>query len=118
MPRLELEITDNLVEIPLLPQILEKLVSTFSTCETVDPAAVKCYVDIHEIYQTGEGAKPGFIHLTLCLLTGRSIELQKKMSEQMAQQLNVLFSSSRNQGLAGITVEMREMTKETFTKLD
>ncbi len=117
MPRLELELSANLHELESIKSIVQEIVDEFSKFDSVDPAAVKCFANIHQHIGTGSGGKAGFIHLTICLLTGRSLQLRKEMSTKMATLLDRLFQNSRQARIAGITVEMREMEITTFTKL-
>src|SRR5690606_11640743 len=117
MPHLQLELSANLLELPQLDNILNYLVVAFSTCPTVDPAAIKAYARIHDHFKTGAGARPGFAHLTVCLLTGRDTPTKIQISETMKNEMIRQFTLSQEQELAGITVEIRDMDRETYRKL-
>lgn len=117
MPRLELVLTSNLKELDNLEDIANHLTETFSACPTVDPAAVKLYITLPQHYQTGVGATPGFIHLTISLLTGRDQKTRKLIGQTMADKLNELFRESLQTKAGAITVEVHEMETETFTKI-
>ena len=117
MPHLQLELSANLLEFPQLDQTLHHLVETFSACPTVDPAAIKAYARIHEHFKTGPGARPGFAHLTICLLTGRDQSTKIEISETMKNEMIRQFTLSHEQELAGITVEIRDMDRESYRKL-
>lgn len=116
MPHLRLDVTSNIAEVGHLPAILERLVAKLCEFETVTPAAVKAYAQVKTVWTMGEGARPGFIHLELAVLTGRSPELLNSMSDAFYALLKELFEESVQADLAKITFELREMTSEYYRK--
>lgn len=116
MPHIHLETTTNVLENKHIERILSALVDQLSEFETIDPSAIKAYYTLRDPYLTGRGAKPGFVHCTIQILTGRPDTLRKLIAESMFQHLEVRFQESLSQGLAGITLELREMDRETYMK--
>lgn len=64
----------------------------------------------------GNGARPGFIHCTVQILTGRSEELRGRMADALFQHLQVRFQDSLAKGLTEVSLEIREMDRETFRR--
>lgn len=116
MPHIHLETTPNVLENRNIERILSALVDQLSEFETIDPSAIKAYHTLRENYAMGRGAKPGFIHCTVMIVTGRPDHLRRQIAEGMFQHLEVRFQSSIADGLAAATLEVREMDRETYMK--
>ena len=116
MPHLRLDVSSNIAETGHLPVILEKLVDRLCEFETVTPKAVKAYSQVRNEWVMGEGARPGFIHLELAVLTGRNPELLAKMSDSFFSLLGELFEESIQSDLAAVTFELREMNADYYRK--
>lgn len=116
MPHLHLRTTSDLVENVDVPDILLALVESFSKMESIDPSSVKAYHTLHTQWTMGAGAKPGFIHLSISLLEGRSPEVLGAIGSGMASLLEGLFAASIESGEAGVTVEIRQMPAATYWK--
>ncbi|MBS1723624.1 MAG: hypothetical protein JSS66_11790 [Armatimonadetes bacterium] len=95
---------------------LDALVFTLSEQDTIDPAAVKGYLRVSPVWATGEGAPDGFIHLTVCVLAGRPPELLSAVSDRLYSQALDLFRPALDQGVAKVTLELREMIPEVYRK--
>ncbi len=116
MPHLQLEVTSNLVESEDLKPVLDELARLMGEMESVDPEAVKAYANVRRHWSMGEGATPGFVHLTICVLSGRSLDLRSRMADRLYGSLKNHFSRSLDASLASLTLEVREMDRATYRK--
>ena len=117
MPHIHLETTSDVVENQDVIDMLEHLADKLSSFETIAPESVKSYYSIRSNWVTGTGAPHGFIHCEVAILSGRSPELVQAITDGMFDELRSLFSRSIESGEAGLTLEVREMQKETYRKL-
>ncbi len=117
MPQIFLETTANLEENAVIPDILEALVATLSKFETVDPAAVKAFHGLRMTWEMGLGAPAGFVQCQVSVLTGRPLELRQRIADEIINVLQNAFRVSIDEHEASITVEIREMERETFRKV-
>lgn len=116
MPHMHLETTADLVENAHIPDMLEALVARLCAYDTISPASVKAYHTLRSNWSMGAGAAPGFAHATVAILEGRPLELRKKISQGMYEELQSLFKSSTSAGDVQLTLELREMASETYHK--
>jgi 5-carboxymethyl-2-hydroxymuconate isomerase len=116
MPHIILETTADLPENGQIPDILEGLVTRLSTMETVQSASVKAYHHLRSNWVMGAGAPPGFAHCTVAILTGRPLELRQRIAQEMYEELRSHFTMSLENEEVSITLELREMEKETYHK--
>lgn len=116
MPHIHLEATANLVELSDIAKILQDLAAKLSTFETVSPPAVKAYFTQRQVWAVGEGGAKGFVHCTVAVLSGRPLELRKRIADGITELLRTSFSRSLECGDAALTLELREMDKETYIK--
>jgi 5-carboxymethyl-2-hydroxymuconate isomerase len=116
VPHIHLETTANLQENDSIPDILEDLVAILSQQETVGAESIKAYHTLRHTWAMGQGAPLGFVHCTLGLLTDRPLELRQKISAAIGEYLRTRFQDSLSSGEAGLTVELREMERETYIR--
>lgn len=116
MPHIHLETTADLPENAHIPDILEALVAKLCGYETIQASSVKAYHTLRSNWHMGEGAPAGFAHCTVALVTGRPLELRQTISEGMYAELKSHFEMSLENQEVGITLELREMEKETYRK--
>jgi 5-carboxymethyl-2-hydroxymuconate isomerase len=116
MPHIILETTSDLPENANVPDILEALVAKLSSIETIDAKSIKAYHTLRMVWSMGEGAPSGFAHCTVAIVTGREEALRKKISDEMYAVLRQEFAQSLEHGEVGITLELREMNKDTYRK--
>ncbi|MBX3110904.1 MAG: hypothetical protein KF857_02755 [Fimbriimonadaceae bacterium] len=116
MPHLQLEVTEGLPEVADLTSVLRELADALGAMETVEPKAVKAYAHVRDTWAMGRGASPGFVHLTVCVLSGRPLDLRRQMADRLYEVLAGHFSRSLAGGLASLTLEVREMDRETYRK--
>jgi 5-carboxymethyl-2-hydroxymuconate isomerase len=118
MPHIHLETTADLPENGNIPDILEALVRRLAAFETVKPAAVKAYHTLRSNWAIGEGGPPGFAHCTVMIVTGRTPALKGEIADGMYEELCSHFTMSLENAEVGVTLELREMEKETYRKMD
>lgn len=116
MPHIHLETTADLHENGNIPDILEALVSKLCTFETVDSKSVKAYHLLRSNWVMGEGAPPGFAHCTVAILSGRPPELKQAIASGMYAELKQQFAFSLENGEVSLTLELRDMDRETYHK--
>lgn len=116
MPHIILETTADLPENADIPAILESLVLRLSTFDTIDSSAVKAYHTLRSNWCMGEGAPPGFAHVTVGILAGRPIELRRQIADGMYSEMRSHFAQSMEAGEVGLTLELREFDRDTYRK--
>ena len=116
MPHISLETTSDVVENQDVVDILERLVARLSMFETIGPHAIKAYHGLRNTWLIGAGGPGGFVNCEVAILTGRPRELVNAIADGMYAELLECFPASRDSGEAGITLELREMDKETYRK--
>jgi 5-carboxymethyl-2-hydroxymuconate isomerase len=99
-----------------VPDILAALAAKLSEFETINSADVKAYHTMHSNWAMGENAPEGFAHCQVSLLSGRTPELLKAIGEGMYSRLKELFAGSMEREEAALTLEVRQMTRETYFK--
>lgn len=117
MPHILLSTSANLVENVDVNDILAALASELSRHETIDPAAVKAYHSLHKNWAMGAGATAGFAHCEVSILAGRPAELRKRIADGIYETMRRQFSASQSAGEVSLTVEVREMDRDTYRKL-
>ena len=116
MPHIHLETTADLPENANIPDILEALVERLCKFETIDPASVKAYHLLRSNWHMGKGAPAGFAHCTVAIMSGRSLDLRKKIAEGMYAELRSHLAMSLDNNEVAMTLEVREMERETYCK--
>ena len=116
MPNLHLETTADLPENSDVPDILEALVTKLAEFESVKSESIKAFHSIRSVWHVGDGAKDGFAHLTVAVLTGRTLEWRERVAAELMDVLKVRFGSSVLAGEASVSLEVREMQSETYLK--
>lgn len=116
MPHIRLDTTADLPENADLPEILSDLVDELASHATIESSAIKAYHTLRVNWVMGKGACAGFVHCEVAILAGRPLELRKAIAEGIAAVLRRRFAASRESGDAGLTVEVREMDRETYVK--
>jgi 5-carboxymethyl-2-hydroxymuconate isomerase len=117
MPHIHLETTADLPENADVPEILSALVDCLSGFDTIESKSIKAYHLLRSNWQMGEGAPGGFAHCTVAILAGRELELRKLISDAMFTVLKNSFAMSLENNEVSLTLEVREMDKETYRKL-
>jgi 5-carboxymethyl-2-hydroxymuconate isomerase len=116
MPHIHLETTADLEENANVPDILEALTEELSSYETIPSKGVKAVHSLRSVWCIGEGGPAGFAHCEVAILQGRPLELRQAIANSMMEILRAQFSESVESGAATITLELREMEKDTYRK--
>lgn len=116
MPHICLETTSDVVENQDVVDILQRLVDKLAEFDSIGPHAIKAYHSLRNTWIIGEGGPDGFVHCEVAILTGRSADLKKEISDGMYAELLDCFHRSAESKEAGITLELREMEKEFYRK--
>ena len=116
MPHIRLDTTADLQENAIVPDILTDLVSELASHETIDSASIKAYHQLRSTWEMGTGAPAGFVHCEVAIMSGRPLELRKGISEGISTVLRKHFATSLLNNEVGLTVELREMDRETYIK--
>lgn len=116
VPHIHLETTADLQENADIPMILEALVKDLARYETISSPSIKAYHSLRHTWVIGEGGPAGFVHCTVSILSGRPLQLRQQISNGIATVLREQFHSALENGEAGLTVELREMDRETYIK--
>ncbi len=116
MPHLILETTADLPENANIPDILLALGVELATFESVSSASIKAYHTLRSVWCMGDGAPPGFAHLTVAVLSGRTLEWRQDVGQRLHQVLSSHMTESLAADEVSVTVELREMVKETYFK--
>lgn len=113
MPHLQLEMSQDVESKIDVLALMSDLVSVFCGHETIDSKSVKCYLRSAGVWTMGEGAPPGFIHLTICVLAGRDPSLLRRISDSL---YSVLTAHVHKACEAAVTLEIRQMDSVVYRK--
>ncbi len=117
MPHLTLEISSNIIERPPPSELLTKLQQVLSDPGPFQIVDMKSRMVVHENYVVADGSEDkAFIHLQVAILSGRAAEVKKQASQRLLQCLKDSFASSLQQLNCSVTVEIRELDKECYSK--
>lgn len=93
-------------------QLLAELAGCLAGFETLDSRAIKAYATAHREWAMGDGAPTGFVHCEVAILSGRPVELRKQIGAGIAAVLRKVLPREE----ISLTVEIREMDRETYSK--
>ena len=114
MPHLQLELSRDLAANCPVDDILQALVDELAGRVTVDPKSVKAYARIADQWAMGPGAPAGFVHLTVCVLEGRTREWESETSDALYRLMTERLGTLANG--ASVTLELRRMEAATYRK--
>jgi 5-carboxymethyl-2-hydroxymuconate isomerase len=114
MPHIILETTSDLPENADVPDILEALTQKLATFDTVASEKIKARHYLCSVWMMGEGAPAGFAHCSVAILAGRPLELRKRIAEGMVATMRERFRQSLDAREVAVTLEVREMERETY----
>ena len=117
MPHLTLEYSNNLPEPLDLGTLFGRLHATLAETGPFPLAQIKSRAVAHDVFRIGAGAPESiFAHLTVAIFAGRDLALQRRISERLLAILSDAFASVRASRPCDLTVEVREMRRETYGK--
>ena len=117
MPHFVLECSDNIVETIDTKELFAALHELLISSGPFNLQEIKSRVLRHKEYFIADGApEKAFVHLTLCILQGREIGLQKTIGNKVLEFLKEQFRSSAETLELALSLEIREMSRETYFK--
>ncbi len=116
MPHIHLETTSDLPANADVPDILAAMVEELCRLDTVEAQTVRAYHSLRSNWVMGEGAPPGFAHVTISAFRGRPVEWRKSVSAAMIRVLRQFLASSLEAHEVLVTVEVREMEPESYLR--
>ena len=99
-----------------MPDLLAALVETLAGFATIDPKAIKAYHTLRPVWVMGQGGPSGFVHCTVSVLTGRDLTLRQQIAAEMVRVIRLAYVASVTECEAAVTLELREMDRETYQK--
>ncbi len=117
MPHFILEHSSNILESPVTTDLLRSLHTLLVDCGPFKLEDIKSRVHCHQVYCVADGSSDtAFVHLQLALLPGRSEDIRRSVSERLLEFLKRSFSQSLESLCCSLTVELRELDKNTYQK--
>ncbi len=117
MPQLVLEYSANISQKIDSTLLLTEIASIISAAGGIPVENFKSRLIRREEYLVGKGGrKDAFVHLEAGIFSGRTVEVKRRIGEDCIEYLEEYFSPSTGELSLQITVEIREMEKETYFK--
>ncbi|MDO5639759.1 MAG: 5-carboxymethyl-2-hydroxymuconate Delta-isomerase [Neisseria sp.] len=111
MPHLLMEYTDNLYVEP--KAALRALNRVLIASGEFEPDHIKSRALCHHDYCVGDGEADAFVHLTLSLLSGRTMAVRAALAENLVAALTPLLQAGVR---LQITADVRELERECYGK--
>ena len=116
MPHITVEYSSNLPERPDAQRFLRHLHDVLVGCGPYKMEDIKSRLIMHDDFVVSNGAhNQGFVHMQLAIMP-RDPEIMKKTSETMMDALKKEFSTSLAEYNCALSVEIRLLEKEYYTK--
>lgn len=116
MPHLYVEYSANLAGLPEQQMLTELVTSVCGHPSIVDEFDVKGRIAATQQYVIGTGAGPrGFIHADLRLMSGRTPEVKKELSDRIGEVLRRLTPHPEGM-LVQVSVEITDMDRGSYHK--
>ena len=117
MPHLVLECSANVPDEPDFDLVLRRLHEAMTTAGPFDLANVKSRAVRHERFRVADGAPDrAFVHLTVSVLAGRDGAALRSTSEALLAVLRESFPRARAERRCDLTLEIREMRRDLYSK--
>lgn len=117
MPQIVLEYSSNIEQEIESQVLLVEIASIVSAAGGIPVEDFKSRAMKRKEYVVGEGrSMDAFVHLEIGLFAGRSTEIKRRIGEDCIEYLEEYFTPSRDELSLQITVEIREMEKESYFK--
>ncbi|MET1115712.1 MAG: 5-carboxymethyl-2-hydroxymuconate Delta-isomerase [Comamonas sp.] len=116
MPHLYVEYTSNLAGLPEQQMLTELVASVCEHPSILEELDVKARIAPTQQYVIGTGSGPrGFIHADLRLMSGRTPEAKKELSDRVAEVLRRLTPHPEGM-LVQVSVEISDMDRGSYHK--
>lgn len=117
MPHLTLEYSNNLPAPVDFGVLFARLHAALAGIGPFPLAQIKSRAVPHDVFRVGAGAPESvFVHLTVAILTGRDAGDRRRIGEQLLAVLREAFARAWDERPCDITVDLREMVRETYCK--
>lgn len=118
MPHIILEHSTNIVEKTDFTSLFKKLHDTMMTFGvfTLDDLKSRAYASDNYFIADGK-EHHAFVHVEVGILSGRSLEMREKLSEQMIGVLQDAFRDSLHERHCIVSLEVRELDRSTYRKV-
>lgn len=117
MPHIHLEYSDNLQPFDAQPVLMALNRAFFDSGYASSALDIKSRAVCQQDYLIGleQNRSQAYLHVKVSLLTGRSIDVQKEISERLLNALQQHVPAQSGLSIQ-MCVEMLEMNKETYSK--
>jgi len=117
MPHFVLEYSDNILEEVDFKDFFKKLHTLLVDVGPFNLSDVKSRAIRHQEFYVANGQESNaFVHLTLSIFKGRDLSIRQAVGERILAFLKGEFARSFEELSCSVTVEVREMQKETYFK--
>jgi len=117
MPHCILEYSDNIIDKTDNPAILKNIHNILVATKLFSLNDIKSRAIIHHDYLVGDGNPDrAFVNLTVSFLSGKDENVKKKISKDCLEILKKSFPLSSEKLKLSMTVEIRELDKETYLR--
>jgi 5-carboxymethyl-2-hydroxymuconate isomerase len=119
MPHIKLEYTGNIKITSDFSKLFTEIHDLLSTEMRVSVENCKSRAIQVDNYLVGDGSKKGaFVHLEVCVLTGKSKQQKNKAGEMLLILLKIFFTNLPGCENLQISVEIKEMPQELYFKTE
>jgi 5-carboxymethyl-2-hydroxymuconate isomerase len=118
MPHIILEHSTNIVEKPDFSALLSTMHKTLMDFGVFKLQDIKSRVYACDTYYIADGkADNAFVHVEVRILSGRNQEMRQQIADRFMTLLQDNFSDSMHERRCVLSVEVREMDRETYRKV-
>jgi 5-carboxymethyl-2-hydroxymuconate isomerase len=119
MPHCVLEYSDNILEKSEIRNVLKSINELLDKSEQFRLSDIKSRAICYETVYLGDGSpERAFVNLKVSILSGRNLIIRKELSTKLHDLLIEKFSSSTQNTKCSLTVEIKEIDTETYSKAD
>ena len=114
MPHCILELSNNVIDKPDFQALFKRMHESLASSGEVNLEQIKGRVRISDSFYIGGGLNnKSYIYLQLALMTGRTLELRQSFGAKLLEFIEQAFPFSKKDPNCSITVEVREMDRQT-----
>lgn len=118
MPHCIIEYSSNVKDSVNFPEFFKRLHELLASSSDIQLDQLKSRWLRREDYFIGDGSpQNAFVYLQISLMTGRTLELRKQLGQSALDLLASYFPRTQAELSCSMTVEMREMERETHFKI-
>ena len=118
MPHFTLEYSENILEQVDSRDVFKSLHALLIESGPFHLSDIKSRAIMHREFYVADGnPSNSFVHLTLSIFKGRDINLRQAVSKALLEFLQNKFSRSYQELKCSITVDIKEIDSDTYSKL-